>query len=315
MRDPYAVLGVSRTASDKEIKSAFRKLAKQHHPDRNKDNPGAKERFAEINSAYEIVGDKEKRGQFDRGEIDAAGNQKFAGFEGFDGTGPFRGFEGFEFRQAGKRGSPFGAGRAGMDMGGAEDLLKEFLGSAFGGTARAGATGGFEEAARGASRDVKITAQVSMEDRARGKATVRLPGGRQISFSLPPEARDGQIVRLSGQGDKQPGMKPGDALVTLALKPHPRFRADGADLRVDAQVPLETAVHGGKITVETLDGKLSLKVPAWTDSGTVFRLKGKGLPARKDGHGDLLVTTMIVLPEDGRDELAHAVAKKADAGG
>lgn len=311
MRDPYAVLGVSKKAGEKEIKSAFRKLAKKHHPDQNQDNPRAKERFAEINAAYEIVGDNEKRAQFDRGEIDAEGKPKFAGFEGFGGEHPFGGFE---FRKSGGRGSPFGTGGGNADMGGAEDILKEIFGSAFGGAAAGGRAGfgGAQQAKAGprpkaGSADIKLAAKVSIEDRARGKATAKLPDGRQMAFSLPPEANDGQIVRLAGQGQRAPGRKAGDALVSLSMLPHPRFSADGANLRVNAEVPLETAVNGGKITVDTLDGKVSLKVPPWTDSGTSFRLKGKGLPAKSGGHGDLLVSAMIVLPKQGREALQEAL--------
>ncbi|MEZ5801759.1 MAG: DnaJ C-terminal domain-containing protein [Nitratireductor sp.] len=305
MRDPYSVLGVNKSADEKEIKSAFRKLAKKFHPDQNPDDPRAKDRFSEINHAYEILGDKDKRGQFDRGEIDAEGKPKFAGFEGFD---PRQGFSpgagGRQRRQA--HGSPFGA----QGFGGAEDILSELFGSAFNqGRAGAGARGPAGNAGRQFDLDLKATAQVSVDDLARGKGNVRLPDGRQLSFSLPDDARDGQIVRLAGQGKKQPGMKPGDAMITLSLVPHPKFQVSGHDLRTDASLPLFTAVKGGKVTVETLDGKIALNVPSWTNSGKVFRLKGKGLPKKGGGHGDLLVTVGIVLPEDGREGL-EAMADK-----
>jgi len=317
MRDPYAVLGVAKSAGEKDIKSAFRKLAKKYHPDQNKGDPRAQEKFAEVNAAYEIVGDKEKRAQFDRGEIDAEGKPRFSSFEGFGGgPNPYGGgspFEGFEFRTS-RTSSPFGHGASGgaADMGGAEDLLKEFFGSAFGGSGFGGQRGGAQAGPNPGFRaksgpqqgaDIKLTAKVSVEDRARCKASVKMPDGRQLSFSIPPEASDGQIVRLTGQGTKQPGRKPGDALITLQFQQHAVFVPEGSNLRLNLKVPLETAIRGGKMPVETLDGKVSLNIPAWTDSGAVFRLKGKGLPSKKGSNGDLLVTTMIVLPKENREAL------------
>lgn len=308
MRDPYSVLGVSRTASDKEIKSAFRKLAKRYHPDQNKDDPRAQEKFAEINQAYEIVGDKDKRRKFDAGEIDAEGKQKFAGFEGFGGADPFGGFE---FRSTGGRrragGAPFGD----TGFAGAEDVLSELFGSGFG---RGGQAGGFrrEGPARQPSLDIKADARVSVEQLARGKASVRLPDGRQLSFSIPPEAREGQMVRLAGQGRKQPGREPGDVLLTLSIPAHPRFEIAGADLRMTAELPLATAVNGGKLAVETLDGRIALSIPPWTSSGKVFRLKGKGLPKKGGGHGDLLITVAITLPDEKRSEIEALMRRLAD---
>lgn len=302
MRDPYKVLGVGRSAPDKEIKSAFRKLAKQYHPDQNPDNPKAQERFAQINSAYEIVGDKEKRKQFDRGEIDSDGKPKFAGFEG--AGGPFGGGNPFGGRQ-GQRGAgnPFGGG-----MGGAEDILKEMFGSAFGGAQQGfsqqrggpGGPRGFSGAGRPPhqANDLKINAIASIEDLMRGKTAVVFPDGKQVLVSIPPEHADGQTIRLKGQGQKMPGSPPGDALINLKIRQHKRYQVQGADLRTDADVPLETALKGGKIAVDTMDGRLSLGIPAWTDSGKIFRLKGKGLPKKKGGFGDLLVRTIIKLPKD-----------------
>jgi len=300
MRDPYAVLGVDRKASEAEIKSAFRKLAKRFHPDRNKDDPKAKEKFGEANRAYEIVGDKQKRGQFDRGEIDAEGKPKFAGFEGFPGAGgdPLGAggpFGGFEYRTTRSRG---GAG-----FGDAEEILS----SIFSGAGRRG----FSGARNGPepSLDVQAEARIEIGDLARGKANVTLENGRTLAFSLPPEAANGQVVRLAGQGRKAAGRKPGDLLISLRIAPHPRFTVSGADLRMNAALPLETAVNGGKIEVETVDGRISLAIPAWTDSGTVFRLKGKGLPKKRGGHGDLLVNAEIRLPAVRRHALESLFAK------
>ncbi len=293
MRDPYVILGVDRSASEKDIKSAFRKMAKKFHPDQNPDNPKAKERFAEANSAYEIVGDKKKRGQFDRGEIDNEGKEKFAGFSGQPGQGnPFAGMH----RQQ-RGGNPFGG-----NMGGAEDILKEMFGSAFGGAQQQAGFGGTQQKQPQAA-DITLKAVARVEDLARGKTQILFPDGRKVSITIPPEAKDGQVIRLQGQGNKQPGAQAGDALITLVIKQGGKFEIRGTDLRIDTKLPLKTAVNGGKIAVETMDGKISLGVPAWTTSGKIFRLKGKGLPTKDKGMGDLLVRVMISLPEEIDDDL------------
>jgi len=315
MANPYSVLGVQKSADEKAIKSAFRKLAMKYHPDQNKDNKSAQAKFAEINQAYEILGDREKRAQFDRGEIDEEGKPKFAGFAGGN---PFNGGAGPH------GGNPFGGNAQGF--GGAEDILSEIFGSAFGGQAQAqrGRAGGNPFAGMGGgqgggmggqpqhqrqtapSLDLEMKAAITIEDLMRGKTTVRMPDGRQISVSIPPEAEHGQIVRLKGQGKKAPGRQAGAALVTLVMKSHPRFRRDGTDLRSDVPVPLETAILGGKVAVDTVDGKLSLNIPAGTSSGRIFRLKGKGLPKKAGGFGDLLVSSSIQLPES-KDRLKQLV--------
>ncbi len=312
MRDPYSVLGVTKSASEKEIKSAFRKLAKKFHPDQNSSDPSAKSKFAEVNRAYEIVGDKEKRAQFDRGEIDADGKPRFAGFEG--GHNPF------DFRSA-HHGS---GGHTGSQFGGAEDILKEFFGSAFGGSAGAAGGRGFRSGPQGAgfgarpqqpNLDIKLNASVTVEDLARGKAKVIMPDGKTLSFSLPGGVSNGQTIRLSGQGNKAAGAKPGDALVTVKFKPHPNYVIEGNDLRYHCNLPLSIAVLGGKFTVDTLDGKISLTIPPWSNSGKVFRLKGKGLPKKGGGHGDLLLTIAVSLPEDNREEFEAFLRKHEAAPG
>ncbi len=300
MPNPYSVLGVQKSADDKAIKSAFRKLAMKYHPDQNADNKNAQAKFAEINQAYEIIGDKEKRAQYDRGEIDDEGKPKFAGFQG--GGNPFGGGQ--------QGGNPFG--------GGAEDILSEIFGSAFGGHAQAqrGAGNPFsgmgghphhqrhQQRQAAPSLDLEMKAAVSVEDSLRGKTMVRMPDGKQISVSIPPEAENGQVIRLKGKGKSAPGRQPGAALVTLVMKSHPKFRRDGVDLRSEVAVPLETAVLGGKVAVETIDGKISLNIPAGTSSGKIFRLKGKGLPKKSGGFGDLLVSSAIQLPDE---DLKHLV--------
>ena len=305
MPNPYSVLGVSKSADEKAIKSAFRKLAKKFHPDQNKNDSNAQAKFAEVNQAYEILGDQEKRAQFDRGEIDDKGNPRFAGFEGAAGADPFR-----EFRSGGGRqsGHPFGGG----GFQGAEDVLNDLFGSAFGGR---GNSGGFNQghpfaqantanqARSMPSLDIEMKAVVSLEELMRGKTFVRLPTGKQISVSIPPEAESGKTIRLKGQGNSAPGRQVGDVLITLVVKNDSKYQKQGANLRVEAPIALKTAVLGGKAEVETMDGRLSLTVPAGTSSGKVFRLKGKGLPKKSGGFGDLLVSVSIQLPETGIDRL------------
>jgi len=300
MANPYSILGVPKGADEKAIKSAFRKLAKKFHPDQNPDNKSAQSKFAEVNQAYEILGDKEKRAQFDRGEIDENGQPKFSGFSGGSPFGNAK------QRRAGG-GDPFGGG-----FGGAEDILNEMFGSAFGGNRSAAGGNPFGnmsgmggQGGRSAppALDLEIKAGVTIEDLMRGKTKVRMPDGKQISVSIPPEAENKQVIRLKGKGKTAPGRQPGDALITLLLRTDPLFERYGADLRCTVDVPLETAVTGGKVPVKTVDGKLSLNIPAGTGSGKAFRLKNKGLPKKSGGFGDLLVITALQLPDDKLDDL------------
>jgi DnaJ-class molecular chaperone len=306
MRDPYEVLGVARNASAKDVKAAFRKLAKKFHPDQNPDDPQAKERFAAANQAYEIVGDVEKRKAFDRGEIDGEGKPRFQGFEHAAGGGdPFAGFRRgaqqgpggmrFEFRTGGPggQGGPFG------DEG---DIFSEIFGQAFRGGPQ-GQGAGPRQRARGS--DVAAILPVTLEEAATGaKVTAEFPGGRRLAVKLPAYVEDGQVIRLKGQGEApMPGVEPGDALVTLKLRPDPRFRVEERDLHVDLHVPLHDAVLGAKVPVDTLTGRLAVAVPPWSSSDRVLRLKGRGLPLKHGGHGDLYVHVRLMLPDERRSEL------------
>jgi len=292
MANPYSVLGVSKEADEKAIKSAFRKLAKQYHPDQNKDDKNAQAKFAEVNQAYEILGDKKKRAAFDRGEIDDKGKEKFQGFSG--GGDPFS-----QFRQrgaAGPGGQPFEGG-----FGGAEDIINDLFGSAFGNPGSRRGFGGQHPGAasqRGPSLDIELSTVIGIQELMRGKAFVAMPNGKRVSISVPPEAEDGQVIRLKGQGKAMRGRATGDALVKLKVRPDNKFARQGADLRVDQPIDLETAVLGGKVAVETPEGKLSLKIPAGTNSGKIFRLKGKGLPKKGDSFGDLLVSILVDLDDE-----------------
>ncbi len=312
MRDPYDVLGVSRSASAADIKSAYRKLAKKLHPDANKQDPKAASHFAELNAAYEIVGDEDKRKAFDRGEIDAEGKPKFQGFEGFGAGagggprgGPFAGqegaFETYTWGPEGMRRSGGGGGRSagGGGGGGFEDILRDVFGG-LGGAARARRGGPqFEEEdyAPAPGRDVTATATITLEEAAKGTTRrVQLPTGKELEVKVPAGLTDGQTIRLKGQGLAVAGGKAGDVLITVSIAPHHLFERDGNDLRIELPVTLYEAVLGGKVRVPTIDGAVELSIPANTSSGRTFRLKGKGFPA-KSGAGDLMATVRIVLPE------------------
>jgi DnaJ-class molecular chaperone len=304
MRDPYEVLGVPRGASAAAIKSAYRKLAKKHHPDNNKNDPKAAARFSEINSANEIVGDEDKRKQFDRGEIDADGKPRFQGFPGGDPRGRAGGASGFEssFRTGG---GPGGAGGAGF-----EDILN----SMFGGAARGGRPGGgrtfeFDTGGIGLDLDLNVAMTVSLEESVKGgEKRVRLPTGKELNVRIPAGVVAGQQIRLKGQGETAPGHPPGDLLITVSIAPHPFFKVDGSDLRLDLPITLYEAVLGGKVRVPTLGSAVELSIPKNTSSGRTFRLKGKGLP-KAGGTGDLFVAIRIILP-DGNDAELEALMEK-----
>lgn len=313
MRDPYDVLGVAKNAQAKDIKSAFRKLAKKYHPDQNPDDAGAKDRFAEINQAYEIVGDDEKRGQFDRGEIDATGKPRFAGFGGAGGEDPFAGFRRgggaqhgpggmrYEFRSSGMGGdSPFG------DAG---DIFSEIFGQSM----RRGPGAGTRTERSMAGADVSVALDVTLEEVATAaKVTAIFPDGRKLGIKLPAYVEDGQTIRLKGQGEASPLGQPGDALVKIRFRKHPGYRVEGRDLHVDVPVPLADAVLGAKVAVETPHGKVAVAIPAWSSSDRKLRLKGKGLPLKAGGHGDLFAHVRVMLPEG--DHELEALMRKAKAG-
>ena len=304
MRDPYTVLGVAKTARPEEIKSAFRKLAKKYHPDQNQDDPKAQAKFSEINQAYEIVGDKDRRGQFDRGEIDYEGKQRAPqGFEGFSGGGgdPFAGFGGrqrpggFEFR----------SGMGGNPGFGAEDILSSLFGetAGMGGNRRAGPRKG---------TDLQATIDITLEQAAGAeKVEAVFPNGKRLAIKLPVHVENGQTIRLKGQGEAVLGGTAGDALVTVRFKPHAKFRVEGRDLHVELPVLLRDAALGSRQEVETLGGRVAMKIAPWTSSDRVLRLKGKGLPKKPDGHGDLFAHVRIMLPEEG-DPALEAFLRQSD---
>jgi len=304
MRDPYEVLGVPRGASAAAIKSAYRKLAKKHHPDANKNDPKSQARFSELNSANEIIGDEDKRKQFDRGEIDAEGKPRFQGFPGGGDprgrAGP-GGFETHTFRTGGG--------------GGFEDILNSMFGGAARG-ARPGPGGNtfeFDTGGLALDLDLNVAMTVSLEEAVNGvEKRVRLPTGKELNVKIPAGVSAGQQIRLKGQGETAPGHPPGDLLITVSVAPHAFFKVDGTDLRVDLPITLYEAVLGGKVRVPTLGGAVELSIPKNTSSGRTFRLKGKGLPKAGGTAGDLFITTRIMLPDGNHSDLETLMQKWRD---
>jgi DnaJ-class molecular chaperone len=298
-------LGVPRGASAAAIKSAYRKLAKKHHPDANTNDPKAAARFSELNSANEIIGDEEKRKAFDRGEIDAEGKPRFQGFPGGDprARGGPGGFESHTFRSSGGPGG-----------GGFEDILN----SMFGGAAPRGAPGGgrtfeFDTGGIAVDLDLSVAMTVSLEESVKGvEKRVRLPTGKELNVRIPAGVVAGQQIRLKGQGETAPGHRPGDLLITVNIAAHPFFKVEGSDLRVELPITLYEAVLGGKVRVPTLGSAVELSIPKNTSSGRTFRLKGKGLPKPPATAGDLLVTARIVLPDGNDAELETLMQKWRD---
>ena len=294
MADLYSQLDVARGASEAEIKKAYRKLAKELHPDKNKDNPKATERFSKVTQAYDILTDKDKRAQYDRGEIDEEGNPRMPfGYGGGGarggGGGGFRGPNGepFEFTAAARRPT--------------FPTCSKACSAAPAGAAAAAAR---SAASAGAARRRKraptspIGSKSPFEDAARlAGQRVTLGSGKTLDIKLPAGVEDGTRIRLAGQGQPGPAGN-GDAIVTIAIKPHRFFRRDGDNIRLDLPVSLDEAVLGAKVRVPTVDGPVMLSVPKGSSSGKVLRLKGKGFTGKNGQRGDQLVTLMVDVPDD-----------------
>jgi DnaJ-class molecular chaperone len=288
-RDPYQELGVSRSASADEIRKAFRKLAKQNHPDTNPNNKEAEERFKRVSAAFDILGDTTKRGKFDAGEIDADGRETARGFAG--GQGPWGPAPGGYQGGQGRRGSYQSESFEGVDLG---DILGEMFGGGRGG--RGGAGGGFGGfSQRGA--DVRAKLEIDLEDAIRGgKKRIAFSDGRTIDVTIPKGAQEGQTLRLKGQGT--PGRAgPGDAFIELSLAPHPIFRREGEVLVMDVPVTVYDAVLGGKVEAPTPDGPVTLTVPKGSNTGARLRLKGRGLADSQGRRGDLFARLVVTLPD------------------
>jgi DnaJ-class molecular chaperone len=273
--DPYELLGVKKDASQSEIQSAFRQLAKKLHPDLNPGDKDALSKFQEISGAYDILGDEKKRARFDRGEIDASGaeqqpqRQYYRDFaQGGEGHQRYENAEGF------------------ADFGDADDVLSSLF-----------SRGRRGVRLRGADRHYRL--DVDFLDAVNG-ATPRigLPDGSSLDVVIPPGARDGQTLRLAGKGEPGPnGGEPGDALIELGVRPHPLFKQDGADIRLELPISLAEAVLGGKVTVPTPKGPVVATIPKGSNTGKVLRLKGRGVPERGGKHGDEYVTLRVMLPD------------------
>ncbi|MET4663722.1 DnaJ C-terminal domain-containing protein [Sphingomonas sp. PvP056] len=285
MADPYTTLGVERTASEADIKKAYRKLAKELHPDRNKDNPKASDRFGKVTQAYDILNDKDKRARFDRGEIDGEGNP--ASPFGFGGPG------------GGGGGFRPGPGGQGFQADG-PDLSDIFEGMFSGGGRGGGFSGGFGGFGRGREQpkgaNVLYKLDVSFADAAAAKPQrITLADGKTIDLKIPAGLESGAQMRLAGKGQPGPGGN-GDGIVTIEIQPHRFFERDGDNVLLDLPISLSEAVLGASVRVPTVEGAVMLTVPKGSSSGKMLRLRGRGF-YRKDGtRGDQLVTLMVDLP-------------------
>ena len=292
--DPYTVLGVPRSASADEIRKAFRKLAKQNHPDTNPNNKAAEERFKQVSQAFDLLGDAEKKKKFDAGEIDADGRETFRGFAG-GGHGPWGPPPGGGFGGGG--GQQYRAESfEGVDLG---DILGEMFGGARGGGGRGGGFGGFSQ--RGS--DVRARLEIDLEEAIKGgKKRIGFSDGRTIDVTIPKGAQEGQTLRLKGQGS--PGRSgPGDAFIELSIAPHPTYRREGETLVMDVPVTVYDAVLGGKAEAPTPDGPVTLTIPKGSNTGTRLRLKGRGLADTQGRRGDLFARLVVTLPDKPDPEL------------
>ena len=295
MADPYQTLGLAKTATDGEIRKAYRKLAKEHHPDLNPGNKQAEARFKEISAAYTLLSDPEKRRAFDAGETDAEG-QPQAGrqyYRDYAGAGA-----GFRYERP-------------EDLGGFEDLGDVFAdlmrGQRAGGRG-GGARGGAETHFRMRGGDVHYTLPIEFLEAVNGaRKRVDMPGGKTLDVAIPAGVQEGQTLRLKGQGMAGLGGGPaGDALIAVTIRPHPAFRRDGADIKSVLPITLNEALSGGSVPVETITGTVSLKIPKHSSTGRILRLRGKGVQGK--AKGDHLVELQVAMPPHPDEALEKAVA-------
>lgn len=292
MRDPYEVLGVTKGASPKEVKKAYRKLARDLHPDLHPGDPAAEDRFKDVAAAYDFLSDEEKKGRYDRGEIDASGAPKA---------------ERHFYRQYAE------AGPGGMRYSNPGDFFRDFE-----------ATDIFSDLFRGTRRsqrtpqgaDIRAKIQIDFLDAVNGATReLSLSSNRKLKVTIPPGTEDGQVLRLKGQGEPAPtGGEPGDLHLEITVTAHPRFRRDGNDIHLELPLTLGEAVLGGKVDVPTVDGTVSLKIPKGANSGMRLRIRGKGVPSHgNDPRGDQYVTLQIMLPETVDSDLEGFVRTWSEA--
>lgn len=294
-KDLYQILGVSKTATEAEIKSAYRKLARKYHPDLNKDDKNAAEKFKEISNAYDIIGNADKRKKYDNNEIDSDG--KPTGFGAGFGAG------GSSYGSGGS--NPFGSGfggAQGFDFSSifGEDIFSQFTGG--------GAQRGFKSSRRSSKgQDVSFNMRVEFMEAALGVEKQVNLGGKMINVKVPAGTQSGQTLRLKGMGDVSPnGGESGDALITININEHPYFKADGLNVLLDLPISVVEAIKGAKITVPTVRGKVAVTVPPFSSSGEKLRLKGQGIKSRS-GQGDEIINLQIIMPKGG-DASLTAVA-------
>lgn len=312
-KDLYAVLGVAKTASEAEIKSAYRKLARKYHPDLNKDNKEAAEKFKEVSAAYDIIGDKEKRQKYDNNEIDADGRPTgfgagFGGGEGFGGAQSF-GNDGRFYtytRRGGAQGNPFG-GDGGFDF---SSIFGDDIFSQFGGNGGQTFRGGARRPRKG--EDIAYNMPIDFLDAVRGSEQKVFIGGKTVNVKVPAGSTDGQTLRLKGLG--QPslnGGENGDVLITLKVRAHPYFKLEGNNILIELPISLKEAVLGGKVTVPTINGKVAVSIPPYSDSGNKLRLKGKGIKS-KGVTGDEIITLKVVTSASKNPELDKVLQSLPD---
>jgi len=285
MKDPYDILGLGRASSDDDVKRAYRKIAKETHPDMHPGNAAMEQRFKEATTAYDLLSNKEKRGQYDRGEIDAEGNPK----------------GGFGFNQANAE----SAGGFGFRGAGMEDIFSDLFGGARGAAQRAGV-------GRIPGADVRYTVRIDFLAAVKGvRRQINRHDGKSLNVNIPAGTEDGQTLRLKGQGlQGKNGGVAGDAYVEVSVDPHPFFKREKSDIELELPISIDEAILGAKIKVPTVNGPVTVTVPPYSSSGTRLRLKGRGVLAPHGGGnaGDQYVRLKIILPEE-RDEQLEEFAR------
>ncbi len=287
VKNLYEILGVNKTASQNEIKSQYRKLARKYHPDLNKDNKEASEKFKEISGAYDILGDKDKRAKYDNNEIDADGKPTGFGASGFgsqgyDSAGGGFNAQGFDFS------SIFG-----------DDIFSQF------------SSHGFSERSQ-KGQDVSYSLDVEFLDAAVGAEKSIVLNGRQLNVKIPAGTTSGQVLRLKGQGMQSMYSKQnGDALITINVKKHKYFKSEGNNILLDLPISMKEAVLGAKVVVPTISGKVSVNIPAYSSSGEKLRLKGKGIKT-KTKQGDEIINLVIMSPKSKDKELECVLEKSKE---